>query len=65
MRGSKIIFMVGFMAASISLLAQPGPGNPPPPNPVPINGVELLLGAGALLGMKKLWDQRKKSESNS
>ena len=36
---------------------QPGP---PPANPVPISGIEILLGVGALLGAKNLWDTRKR-----
>ena len=52
---------------SISLLAQPGGGgapmgplaDPPPPNPVPIGGLEILLGAGALLGVRKIMKQMK------
>lgn len=39
--------------------AQPGdPGNGPPG--VPLGGLEYLLGAGALYGIKKIYDARKK-----
>lgn len=52
------------LICSISVLAQPcgTPGLPPcdPGDPVPITGIELLIGAGALLGAKKL-RQRKKN----
>lgn len=41
------------------LNAQPLP--PPPPNPVPISGVEFLVGAGALLGIRKLVQNRKQN----
>ncbi len=39
---------------SIGVFAQPG--NPPPEvNRVPISGIEILLVAGSLLGLKKIW----------
>jgi hypothetical protein len=38
--------------------AQPGdPGGDPD---VPITGIEILVGAGGALGLKKAWDNRKK-----
>lgn len=49
-------------AGSFSAWSQSGPpGNPNPPNdnPVPIGGLEILLLAGAGLGVKKLLDKRK------
>lgn len=39
--------------------AQPVPPDPPPPNPVPISGIEILIGAGALLGAKRFLHLRK------
>ena len=39
--------------------AQPGPPPPDPGDPVPITGIELLIGAGALLGIKRLSESRK------
>jgi hypothetical protein len=40
------------------------PGDPPSPDPdVPITGIELLVGAGALLGAYKAFDKRKKQNS--
>jgi hypothetical protein len=36
------------------------PDGPPPPNPVPITGIEFLLGAGALLGVRKYVQGREK-----
>ena len=49
-----------FFFSMISLFAQPG--NPPDPgasNPVPIAGIEYLIVAGALFGVKKIYDKRK------
>jgi hypothetical protein len=44
----------------INIVAYGQPGDPPPPNPpVPISGIEILLGAGALLGVKRLHTLRK------
>jgi hypothetical protein len=60
------------LTTTTNLFAQPGagcgsPGNPcdPGPPPVPITGIEILLGAGALLGAKKFVDRRKKKEAGS
>lgn len=61
-------FLIGlvFIFSSVMLNAQGGggglppcpippcPGDPPPPNPVPITGIELLIGAGALFGAKRM-----------
>lgn len=55
-------FLIGlticFLLLSITVLAQPGGGgpcpNPPCTPPIPIGGVELLLIAGAALGVRKL-----------
>lgn len=45
---------------SIAANAQPGdPGGDPGENPVPISGIEILLGAGALFGAKKFLQNRK------
>jgi hypothetical protein len=38
----------------------PGPPPPDPEQPVPLTGIEILLGAGAALGVKKIIDSRKK-----
>lgn len=44
---------------SVGVYAQPTLPGPPPPNPVPITGIEILIGAGALLGMKRLQQFKK------
>ncbi|MFM7431821.1 MAG: hypothetical protein ACKO1F_18285, partial [Flammeovirgaceae bacterium] len=44
------------------LYAQPGdPGPDPDEPPVPITGIDILIGAGGALGLKKLLNKRKKS----
>ncbi len=51
--------IVFFSLVVLSLKAQPGE---PPPDigaPVPITGIEILIGAGALLGAKKMMAHRK------
>jgi hypothetical protein len=48
----KLIVLVAFLLVSLNSFAQPGdPGGDPD---VPITGLELLLGGGALLGVRKL-----------
>jgi len=37
----------------------PCPDGPPPANPVPISGIEILIGAGAVLGARKMIASRK------
>jgi hypothetical protein len=53
-----LIIVVLFLSC-LMLNAQPLP--PPPPNPVPISGIEILVGAGALLGMRKLIQRNKEN----
>ncbi len=63
-----VLFTVLFVA-SFHSEAQPGggpglcgtPGNPPcgPGAPVPITGIEILIGAGALLGARRMIANRK------
>lgn len=49
-----------FITSSLNVLAQPD--NPPPPDTVPITGIEILIGLGGLLGIKKMRDLRKKKQ---
>ena len=51
--------LVFVVISSFALKAQPIPPDPPPPNPVPISGIEILLGAGALLGAKRFLNSQK------
>jgi len=61
----KLKFILSFIALlflTISAVeAQPGGGGPGDPD-VPITGIEILLAAGGVLGMRKLINSRKKSE---
>jgi len=62
-----VITIIGFILIcfpSIYLAAQPGgggpPGDPTTDPDVPITGIELLIGAGAVYGTKKYLDKKKK-----
>lgn len=64
-----LITLIGILLLSCTgLFAQPGDpgdcgtlGNPPcdPGQPAPITGIEILIGAGALLGAKRMIKNRK------
>jgi hypothetical protein len=60
------LFIVLFLGITLGgLIAQPRPGegdNQPDPE-VPITGIEYLLAAGAGLGLKKIYDKRKKNNT--
>jgi hypothetical protein len=60
--GLKLIHSLIFMFICFVSVAQPGDPCPNPPcDPdVPITGIEVLVGMGALLGAKKIIDARKK-----
>ncbi len=48
------LFLVFILLCSFELMAQPhggGPGGGGPP--VPISGIEILIGGGAIIGMRK------------
>ncbi len=56
-------FLVALVITTICFFkvadAQPGdPGGDP--DQVPITGIEILIGAGGALGLKKAWENRKK-----
>ena len=57
----RVLALSFLMCVSACVLyAQPGdPG--PDPDVVPITGIEILIGAGGALGLKKLLNKRKKS----
>jgi hypothetical protein len=59
MKARNYYLIFCFCVVSISsVFAQPGdPGGDPD---VPITGIEILIGAGGVLGLKKAWENRKK-----
>ncbi len=49
----RLVTLLGLLLNSYAINAQPGdPGGGG--NPTPITGIEILLGGGALLGIKKI-----------
>jgi hypothetical protein len=58
----KLILTLGLILGYTALsFAQPGGGGPS--TPAPFGFLEVLIGAGAVYGSKKLWDNhRKKTE---
>ena len=58
-----IVFFCGFCITSY-ISAQPGgnPGGGGKPG-VPITGIEWVIGAGALLGARKLYNNKKRSSN--
>jgi len=61
MKRARPFFFLGifFLQASF-LFAQPG--DPTNGNPTPISGIEILLIAGAALGVKRLYSKNRKQE---
>lgn len=51
-----VIILVGISCMPFISYGQPGP--PPDPD-VPITGIEILIGIGALFGIKKITGNRK------
>ncbi len=59
---NKYKLLIALLFFCSPLLAQPGdPGDGGDPD-VPISGIEVLIGAGALLGAKKMYAKRKASQ---
>ena len=48
-----------FMASPLNVFGQPGDPTPDP-DTVPITGIEILIGLGGLMGVKKIRDLTKK-----
>jgi hypothetical protein len=58
MKLRSIFFILFLFVGSISFGQPNNPGGDP--DTVPITGIELLVGAGALLGAKRILDKRRK-----
>ncbi|MGE0772966.1 MAG: hypothetical protein AB7K37_14720 [Cyclobacteriaceae bacterium] len=56
----KVSLIICFLLVSFLTFAQPTDPSADPDNPVPLGGIELLLGAGALLGIKYLRKKNRK-----
>jgi hypothetical protein len=55
-------FLVALVITSVCFfkVANAQPGDPGGDPDVPITGIEILIGAGGALGLKKAWENRKK-----
>jgi uncharacterized membrane protein YfcA len=51
------------LTSSMMVFSQPTGGGPTPPDPVPISGIEFLLAAGALIGVRRALSYRKEDNS--
>jgi len=63
----KLMAVVTLIGACHAANGQPGAGDPNgggKPGTVPISGIEILVGMGALLGGKKLYDIRKRTKKS-
>jgi hypothetical protein len=57
----RLILVLLYIVFPIFCFAQPGGGGDPGGGqPVPISGFEILIGAGAILGARRLVSSRKK-----
>ena len=57
----RLLFLIGILFFLDQGIAFSQPKNPKGPKPaVPITGIEILIGAGAIIGAKKLAGLRKK-----
>jgi len=63
-RFSTFAACLSFLLLASTNLVSAQPGNPSsdPDNPTPITGIEILLGAGAFIGAKKLLNRNKKQD---
>jgi hypothetical protein len=62
MRTIRILYLLSILFLSFTAVAQPTGGGPgDPDNPVPITGIEILLVAGGVLGIRKFFNKKEKS----
>jgi hypothetical protein len=62
----KLLLIAGVLVTPLfPLLAQPGDpgGDPGAGEPVPLGGIEILVVAAIVLGIKKLWDVQRSRKS--
>lgn len=60
----RLLFLNCLLALSFVAHSQPGGGGDPGPgDPVPISGIEILLGGGAVIGYRYFRKSRKSSRS--
>ncbi|HNP79067.1 MAG TPA: hypothetical protein PKM91_17640 [Cyclobacteriaceae bacterium] len=63
MRTIRAVLLFGLLTSSVVLFAQPGdPGGGG--NPTPISGIEILLGGGALMGIRKFLQKNKSGKDS-
>lgn len=61
----SLVLLSFFMVMTFAVAAQPGGGGDPGGGePVPFSGLEILLTAGAALGVKSLHTMRKRTRRN-
>jgi len=53
------IFVLSFLVCLVEVAAQAQPGDPGGDPDVPITGIEILIGAGGALGLKKMMSKKK------
>lgn len=61
------VITILFVCQGLALHAQPGGGGSPGGGgpPVPITGIEWVLGAGALIGARKMYNKHKRSSKDN
>lgn len=60
MKNGRVLLLLILFFGSVSLWAQVTPPGDPGGNPTPITGVEVLLAAGGMLGVRRLYSNWKK-----
>jgi hypothetical protein len=59
----RAVLLFGLLTTSSALFAQPGdPGGGG--NPTPISGIEILIGGGAVIGLRKYLQRNKSGKDN-
>lgn len=58
---NRFIVVLVFVLLALPVISQPGsnPGGGTKPGGVPISGIEILIAAGGLIGLKKIFGSRK------